>query len=398
MDREAAFSIAANAFARTDTFVRAVFSGRRRNFQPQFERVDIRPVRVKEELMYQQVVSDGRATTATNFLPADYPFQQVIDSGYANVLVETTTERIAVRIAKKGDAFLSRESINRDQVLDHDRKKTRLLDAADAFLIEVGISDASGKVKPSRQDKYRQIEEFLRLLEPPLRSAIQAGHIPSPTMDRPLRIVDLGCGGGYLTFATHQYFQQVGLPVRVTGVDIRPDLMERNNAIAEKLGISATIRFETSAIDHFGSENVDVALALHACDTATDDALSWAVVNHAALILAAPCCHHDLQTQMSNPPGAWGAVTRHGLLKERLGDILTDAFRTQILKLLGYRVEAIEFVGGEHTPRNLMIRAVRTGAQPSESDVNDYRSLISQWQVKPALAKRVSDFLRPILG
>ena len=141
-----------------------------------------------------------------------------------------------------------------------------------------------------------------------------------------------------------------------------------------------------------------MAIALHACDTATDDALAWAVKNGAGLILAAPCCHHDIQRQLSEIPEPWSIVTKQGILKERLGDILTDAIRCQILRLLGYRVEAIEFIGGEHTPRNLMIRAVKTGAAPERVDIDRYKSLIEQWQLAPYLATALKAELASALG
>jgi SAM-dependent methyltransferase len=270
------------------------------------------------------------------------------------------------------------------------------LDPSDPFLIEVGISDRDGKLKPSRQDKFMQVEEFLRLLVPALNSAITAGQIPQPTFDQPLRIVDLGCGHAYLTFAAHQYLRSQGIPVHVIGIDVREESRKRNSEIAESLGINDSIEFRAEEIAATKDTQVDIAIALHACDTATDDALAWAITNEAKLILSAPCCHHDIQAQLGEAPAPWNLVVRHGLLKERLGDILTDALRVQILKLLGYRSETIEFVGGQHTPRNLMIRAVKTDAKPDLSEIEQYESMISSWKVDPALAHRLSAKLADI--
>ena len=131
---------------------------------------------------------------------------------------------------------------------------------------------------------------------------------------------------------------------------------------------------------------VDIVTALHACDTATDDAIAWSVNADVKLALIAPCCHHDIQAQMNEIPEPWSLLTRNGIMKERLGDLLTDALRMQIMKLRGYRVEAIEFVGGEHTPRNLMIRAVKTGAIADAGDEAKYEQMLTLWKVKPALA------------
>jgi protein-tyrosine-phosphatase len=276
------------------------------------------------------------------------------------------------------------------QDLTHDRSKVRLLDPSDSFLKEVGISDSSGAIKASKQDKYRQVEEFLRLLVPTLNSAIEAGHIDKPTGDKPLTIVDLGCGHAYLTFAAHQYLWAEGIPVKVVGIDVRTASRDRNNEIAKKLGIQESIEFRAEEISETTLQSADVAIALHACDTATDDAIAWAINCGAKLALIAPCCHHDIQAQMYEAPEPWSMLTRNGIMKERLGDLITDALRMQILKLRGYRVEAIEFIGGEHTPRNLMIRAVKTGAVADPAEKARYDEMLALWKVKPALAPLIN--------
>ena len=387
--REDALAKASARIADTSSFVRAVLSGRRRNMQVEFERIDIRLVEIKGVLHLQLMQNDGRATTTKNLLPEQLLIDQLIDSGYANIMVESTSEAYSVRITKSGDALVSTEKRQSKQNLSHDKKKERLLDSHDPFLREVGIADANGAIKPSRQDKYKQVEEFLRLLSPTLNSAIEAGQIHKPTQENPLRITDLGCGHAYLTFAAHQFLMTTGIPVVVTGIDIRPDSRDRNNAIAEKLGISSTITFKAEEISKTTADSADIAIALHACDTATDDAIAWAVNGGAKLLLIAPCCHHDIQKQIDAAPEPWGALTKFGLMKERLGDLLTDSFRAQLLRIIGYRVEVIEFVAGEHTPRNLMIRAVKTGAKPDQLDIDRYLEITGQWGVTPSLEKKL---------
>jgi SAM-dependent methyltransferase len=201
--------------------------------------------------------------------------------------------------------------------------------------------------------------------------------------------VDLGCGNAYLTFAAHQYLRSINMPVQVVGIDVRPESFKRNSEIAAKLAISSTIEFRAEEISRSSVNGADVVIALHACDTATDDAIAWAVNNDAKLIFVAPCCHHDLQSQLVDSPTPWQVVTKYGLLEERLADLLTDALRAHILKLVGYRTEVIEFVGGEHTPRNLMIRAVKTGASADTVDFERYEEMVNLWNVRPALAERV---------
>ena len=387
--KEDAFIEARSRILESSSFVRAVLSGRRRNMQVDYERIDIRLIEIKGVLHLQLMQNDGRTTTAKNLLPELGLVDQLLDSGYANIMVESTSEAYSVRITKSGDAQIHIEKRQSEQNLSHDKKKDRLLDPSDPFLREVGIADTKGAIKPSRQDKYKQVEEFLRLLSPTLNAAIEAGQIHEPTKENPLRITDLGCGHAYLTFAAHQYLMKSGIPVEVTGIDVRPDSRDRNNAIAEKLGITSTITFKAEEISKTTADAADIAIALHACDTATDDAIAWAVNGGAKLLLIAPCCHHDIQKQIESAPEPWGALTKFGLMKERLGDLLTDSFRAQLLRIVGYRVEVIEFVGGEHTPRNLMIRAVKTGAKPEKLDIDRYLQITAEWGVTPALEKKL---------
>ena len=386
---EVALKDACTQILDTSTLVRIVLSGRRRNMQTEFERLDIRPVEIKGVIQLQMSHNDSRATTVKNVVPKAGEIMELLSSGYANILVEYTSGSMSLRINKNGDAQVHFEKKSLEQNLDHDKKKARLLDSTDPFLLEVGIADHKGLIKPSKQDKYLQVEEFLRLLAPTLNAAIDAGQIDKPTDVHPLSIVDLGCGHAYLTFAAHQYLRSIGIPVNITGIDVRTASRDRNNAIAQNLGITSTINFRAEEIATTTAEQADVVIALHACDTATDDAIAWAVTAGAKLLLIAPCCHHDLQSQMNVSPEPWGALTKFGLMKERLGDLLTDSLRAQILRLAGYRVEVIEFIGGEHTPRNLMIRAVKTDAIPEAIDKQRYKEMCSQWGIIPALESKL---------
>ena len=385
MSLELAFAKATELISDQNNFVRAVLSGRRRNMQTEYERIDIRPVQLKDGLRLQLILSEEKQDTTKNIGIDAEKILELLNSGYANVLVEFTTGSYSLRITKKGEALIHEAKGVFERSVSHDRTKERLLDASDPFLIEVGISDHKGSIKPSMQDKYRQVEEFLRILEPAL-----------PEKKEKLSIVDLGCGHAYLTFATHQYLRKSGINAQVIGIDVRENSRDRNNAIAKKLGITDSIEFRAEEISETAIESADIAIALHACDTATDDAIAWGVQHGVQLLLIAPCCHHDLQVQIQDIPEPWPMLTRHGIMRERLGDLLTDSFRTQILKLLGYRVDAIEFVGGEHTPRNLMIRATKTGAKPEPVDIARYKEMLAQWNVNPALAQRLAKELGAI--
>jgi len=370
----------------SDTFVRAVLSGRRRNMLPDSEKIEIRPIKLKDEIKLQMTELSGTNSKTINLDLGSEIINKLMNSGFANILVESVSQSMTIRFTKKGDAQVFVAQSNKSQSLNHDKDKTRLLDPNDPFLREVGISDVQGRIKPTKQDKYLQVEEFLRILIPTLKNAIESGHI-SVDDDQPISIVDHGCGNAYLTFAAHQYLSGKYHKIKVVGIDVREQSRVRNTAIADRLKISGSIEFRAEKISETDIPSADITIALHACDTATDDAIAWAVKNNSKLLLIAPCCHHDLQTQLIDVPEPWSTITKHGILKERLGDILTDALRAQILRLMGYRTEIIEFVGDDHTPRNLMIRAVKTGARPDQNEFERYQEMLKLWNIVPKLSE-----------
>ena len=214
------------------------------------------------------------------------------------------------------------------------------------------------------------------------------GRLRAPTPGEPLRIVDLGCGNGYLTFAAQRYLADVrGLPVRLTGVDVKEQSRDHNSGLAAELGMEADFVVGTIGEARL-DEAPDVVLALHACDTATDEALARAVGWQAPLVLAAPCCHHDIAAQLrrGTPPPAYSSLIRDGILRERFADTLTDALRALLLRSRGYRVEVVQFVESRHTPRNTMLRAVRTGAAGA-SALEEYDALTAAWGIRPRLGE-----------
>ena len=333
-------------------------------------------------------VSGSTSKTANHDLGSENLYK-LMNSGFANILIESVSQTMTIRFTKKGDAQVFVEQAGKAQSLSHDKQKMRLLDPSDPFLREVGISDGQGRIKPTKQDKYLQVEEFLRILVPTLSSAIGSGHI-SVDDDRPISIVDHGCGNAYLTFAAHQYLTDKYHKIKVIGIDQREQSRIHNTAIASRLEIGQSIEFRAEKISETDIPPADITIALHACDTATDDAIAWAIKNNSKLLLIAPCCHHDIQSQLSHIPEPWSTITKHGILKERLGDILTDALRAQILRLMGYRTEIIEFIADDHTARNLMIRAVKTGARPDDIEFKRYGEMLALWKIVPKLSTLVS--------
>ena len=358
-------------------FVRAVLSGRRRNLTPTAERIDIKPVLLKGEEKLQIQSTDGRQVTTKNQGANEIDFAELLGQGFANLLVESTTESYAVRISKKDEALVTIGRVKLERDLTHDRQKQRLLPEDNRIFALLGMHDGHKRIKPSKMDKYRQVEEFLRLLKPTLDNEVGA--------QSEISIVDLGCGHAYLTFAVQEYLNSATQKVKVLGVDEREESKRHNDQIANSLGADA--QFLVSKIADTPAQAVDIAIALHACDTATDDSIAWAVKNSAKVIMLAPCCHHDLQAQIDLVPEPWSLLTRHGVVSERLIDLMTDSLRAQILKLLGYRVDIVEFIGGEHTPRNIMIRAVKTGVKVDPAEVDRYQAMLADWKIAPHLAE-----------
>ena len=230
---------------------------------------------------------------------------------------------------------------------DHDREKPRL---QSDFLRALGVTNADGQPRPGMADKLRQIERFTELL----------GHLveDSPLRERrEVRVVDMGAGKGYLTFATYEFFQTRGVVPQVTGIELRTELVELGNRVAKEVGF-AGLNFVRGAIGDVPADACDVLIALHACDTATDDALYEGIRAGASLIVAAPCCHKEMRQQMEPPP-VLRDVLKHGILLEREAEIVTDAVRALLLEIHGYKASVFEFISPEHTGKNLMIAAQR---------------------------------------
>jgi SAM-dependent methyltransferase len=357
--------------------VRAVAAGRRRGVDPPpWRRVELRPVELKGGRHLQVVRHDERQAYTANVPYEPGGLDTVVDEllalPFGSWHVATTAATLTLRVTKRGDAQVHRAAAAPAAPQPgHDRAKPRLIESGDPLFDVIG-GDAA---------KRRQVDAFLRTLDPVLDPVAAR---------RPLRVVDLGCGNAYLTFAAYRYLTAGrGLPVELVGVDVRAQARERNAGVAGRLGWSDGMRFVEGTILAAPVEGADVCLALHACDTATDEALARAVRWAAPVVLAAPCCHHDLQRQLraGSAPAPYGLLTGAGILRERFADVLTDALRAAVLRLAGYRVDVVEFVESRHTPRNLLLRAVRTGARPTPELQEDYDALVRAWGVRPRLAE-----------
>ena len=364
---------------RGDDFRRATFAGKPRGTPSRWVRVTVRPVEIKGGRLLQFAYFDGKQTRTDNPADAGPPLAELLACRFAGVHLTTATEEIDLRTTKKGVTTVGRTSAATPAAdVAHNRTKDVPLPEGrpDRLLEVMGVADAAGRVKPTMRGKFTQINEFLKHL----------GHALDGTdllaLGRPLDILDCGSGASYLTLAAHHYLNQVrGIPARLVGVDVNDELVRKSTAKADTLG-AAGLNF---ACGRIGSVDVpaDVVIALHACDTATDDALIQAVRSGAKLILCAPCCHRHLNRQMPTG-GPLGALLRHGILRERQADLVTDALRAAALRAVGYRTEVVEFVGLEHSARNLLIRAVKVG---ESGDAAEYRALRDFWGVEPAIGR-----------
>lgn len=367
-----------------DVFVRGVFSGRRRGHATQWKKVVLRPVLVQNKRHLQFSYFDDAKDVMKNYAVAEAEAQleALLGDGFKQIAVQTTEQDIQVRISNKGEPAVTTTKRTHVPIdLAHDRHKARILspDNARAFLATIGIATNDGVIKADMQRKYLQINEFLKLVDE--TDWNKRG-------SEPVHIVDFGCGNAYLTFAMYQYVTQVrGLPAQLAGVDMKADLIASNAAKARALGWQ-DLHFAAGSIRNFEPATPpDVVLALHACDTATDEALARGITWNSALIMSAPCCQHHLQAQLAQQltPHPWEPVFRHAIVKERMGDILTDTFRALILRIMGYTTDVIQFIATEHTPKNLMIRAVRGTTVGDPKLVGEYTDLKALWGVTPYL-------------
>lgn len=386
------------------SFIEATFKAKEGDTSLSWQRVTIRPVLIRGERYQQFSYFDGRQTIVQNFQEqeSEEALDDLLAARLKSIQIKTTAETLQVQFSRKGRPILHHHA-NRQPIplaLVHDRAKQRLLPADEPvpFLQVIGVQTADGRIRADKQRKFRQINEFLRLIDE-TDIVTQLNHPQSrnlPLSQSPLLVVDLGCGSAALTFAIYHYLNHIlDLPAEVVGVDVQAHIVERRREMTGELGWDA-MSFVASAIRDYQPERPpDIVLALHACDTATDEALAQAIRWKSKLILSAPCCHHHLQTQLdANPtPEPFMPVMRHGILKERLGDILTDTFRALILRILGYQTDVFQFVDPEHTPRNLMIRAIRQEPAHTERFVAEYQALKAFWGVTPYLESLLMDIV-----
>lgn len=354
----------------------------------EIKRVRLKPVEIKGiymiqfEYQYERVLKHENIELSRLSEKLDSLLQQ-----FRQVQAECKEEKIHIQLSKKykvlwkTDCVVSKKEVN----LSHNRKKNYLLDEDTSypFLVRLGVQTPDGKVKKQKHDKFRQINRFVEFIDDAL------DYLPK---DRPVRILDFGSGKSYLTFALYHYLRiEKGLDIRVTGLDLKKEVIEECQQIADDLQYDH-LEFLVGDINDYNEEtSVDMVVTLHACDVATDMALARAVKWGAKVILSVPCCQHELNTQLNSP--ALDVMLQHGLVKERFAALATDSIRAELLKLVGYEAQLLEFIDMEHTPKNILIRAYFTGKKPSLVEQQKYRAFVEFLNAKPFLENELKELL-----
>ena len=360
-------------------------------------KVRIRPVNLRGRLLFQAEDLVGTQAFHKNLLPEEICgyVTGLLSGGLRNGEVISGLGSAVVLVSKKGTvtvkikrAAQTKQKENQEEdrlasevILAHNRKKRYVLEEGKPveFLVDLGVMTKEGKIVRTRYDKFRQINRFLEFIEDIL---------PNLDPGRETTIIDFGCGKSYLTFAMYHYLHCLkGYPVRIIGLDLKKDVISRCNLLAEQYGYEKLRFYHGDIASYEGVDHVDMVVTLHACDTATDYALAKAVRWGARVILSVPCCQYELNRQMKNEQRKAGF--QYGLIKERMAALYTDALRAQLLEGQGYRTQILEFIDMEHTPKNILIRAVWDGRKKhNEKELQEIMDFLS---VKPTLASLLED-------
>lgn len=390
-----------------EALLQIVLSNSRR--PEEIKKVLIRPVRLKGGLFFQACEYRGNQVFHENYTKEALvdKFPEWLTDGFKQAELFAQTGQAVILVSKKGKVTVrekksGKEAAERDDKkqndkgqndkkqedvsvkenlpAEHNRKKNYILEEGKpvSFLIDLGVMTPEGRVVRARYDKFRQINRFLEFIEDIL---------PELPKGRELTMIDFGCGKSYLTFAMYYYLHELKqYPLRVTGLDLKTDVIEHCNALAKRYGYDGLTFLQGDIASYEGTDAVDMVVTLHACDTATDAALKKAVDWNARVILSVPCCQHELNRTIKNE--MLEPVLRYGLLKERMAALITDGLRADLLEQLGYKVQVLEFIDMEHTPKNILLRAVRKNmllpAAVKKAKREAYERCIRELEVEPA--------------
>lgn len=360
----------------------------------QMKKVKVRPVQVKEQVKFQVTSYQGTKVFHKNYdrdsfitllekFITGYLIEEQADAvvKFKQIVIRTTKEQVTALFSKKGKMTLKATKLKQElpkPIIEHNRVKRYILAEGTAvpFLVDLGVMTKEGKIVQSKYDKYRQINRFLEFVE---------DIVEELPRDKELTILDFGCGKSYLTFALYYYFKNLkGYDINIIGLDLKDDVIRTCNALAKKYQYDKLKFLHGNIADYEELEKVDMVVTLHACDTATDFALQKAIEWDAKVILSVPCCQHEINQQIKCKE--LDTVLRYGLLKERISALLTDGLRAELLECHGYKTQILEFIDMEHTPKNILIRAVKQ-ENGKKKDTKDYEKLVQFLHVQPTLGE-----------
>ncbi len=356
-----------------NTFVKLTLS-KPDNKESELKNIYIRPVDLKNKRHYsflyryktKDIVKNHLSDTAIPLL------DEALGKDFLEASLFTTEQDLTLFYNKKRKARLATKAASHSNAPDtsHNKKKNRFIEAANSpYLYHLGISSQEGQILKTGQKKFRQINKYIEIIDSLLR---QHPLPPSP------KIVDMGSGKGYLTFALYDYLnQQLQIDAQITGIELRPPLVEATNELA-KITQYPQLRFEAMDIMDYPADGVDMLIALHACDIATDIAIAKGIQSQAEIIIVAPCCHKQVRKSM-NPEGTMGEMLKHGILLERQAELLTDTIRSLLMEAHGYQTKVFEFISTEHTPKNLMIVGMK--GKPNPEAVRTIQRLKDQFGI-----------------
>lgn len=375
-----------------ESLIYAIFSGVRNKSEKTFNKVSIKKVIIKNEVKHQFEYFYDKNVEHKNLDKEETKAEinKYFQSYFKQALINTVDSDYHILINKKlVSKIVKKAASKKDSEVSHNRKKKYILNEGEKtpFLIELGIMTEEGKIVNSKYDKFKQINRYLELV---------SDCIPYLDKSKTLRIIDFGCGKAYLTFALYDYLVlKMGYNVEIVGLDLKENVIEFCSDLSKKLDFE-NLRFVQGDIKGFTQfKEVDMVISLHACNTATDDALATAVNWGAKVILAVPCCQHELLKKIKN--NAMFPMLKFGIIKEKLSSLITDSLRANVLEIMGYRTQVLEFIDMEHTPKNIMIRAFFEDTQNIDKVVKEYKQFKIQWQISPyieeAFGKKLTDKL-----
>ncbi|PXV91764.1 methyltransferase family protein [Lachnotalea glycerini] len=361
--------------------IRIIISNPRENEGP--NKIIVRPILLKEELWFQETIYVGTKVLHKNY-KAEFIQEEIVNNitkNFKQLQIEHSLMNATVLVSKKGKITINKKQ--NDAVpgspikLNHNRTKRYIIPEGKSveFLVDLGVMTSDGSIIKAKYDKFKQINRFLEFIEDIL---------PKLSNSKEIKIIDFGCGKSYLTFAMYYYLKVLkSNDVRIIGLDLKEEVIDHCNKLSEKYGFEK-LRFYKGDIAQFeGVDSVDMVVTLHACDTATDYALEKAVKWGANVILSVPCCQHELNKQLHNE--ILEPVLKHGLIKERIAALVTDALRAELLESKGYKVQILEFIDMEHTPKNILIRAVKD--EKIANNLKKYNACKDFLGVAPTLEK-----------